>query len=167
MRTVVIDHKNGTRTYVSLDTDSPFTKHSLSVGKNGYVSLRLEGTIQYLHRAIMGLKRGDKRQVHHIDCNKKNNVKANLKVVTQTVNLRCKGPAKTNKAGLKGVVKTRNGRYQASIGCKIGEVSTRKCLGTFATAHEAGLAYDQAALSRFGETFLNFPDEVPNILSVV
>lgn len=164
MTTITIKHRDSTRSQVVIDTNSVFSGKNMAVSKNGYVTIRHEGQIEYLHRAIMGLTRGDRRQVDHVDRNKKNNQRSNLRIVTRTENLRFKGPARTNKLGLKGVCKTRNGRYQALMSERSAGVVTSHCLGTYATSKEAGLAYDRAALARFAGAYLNFPDHVTNNL---
>lgn len=43
---------------------------------------------EYKHRAVKGLKKGDKRVVDHKDRNRSNNAKSNLRVTTQGENLR-------------------------------------------------------------------------------
>ena len=108
----------------------------------------------------MGVLPGDKRQVHHLNDNPKDNRRCNLRIVTASENNRFKGPAKNNSTGLKGVYKLRSGRYRAQISERMDGKSNKKCLGTYVTEKEAGLAYDRAALARFAGAFLNFPDHV-------
>lgn len=126
----------------------------------GYVTLNINGKIEYLHRAIMGLTPGDKRQVDHIDRDKRNNRTSNLRIVSQRENRTSKPPGKHNKTGLKGVVKTRNGRYQASLKVE----GRRYHVGTFATKLEAGLACDRCVISKVAGGYLNFPNHVTNTL---
>ncbi len=44
------------------------------------------GTTQYLHRFLMDLPRGDKRQVDHINHDTLDNRRSNIRVVTQSEN---------------------------------------------------------------------------------
>ena len=65
---------------------------------------------------------------------------------------------KRSSTGYKGVQKARNGKLQAVIGIN----GKRKYIGTFDTAIQAALAYDQAAIKAGRKkSTLNFPDGLP------
>jgi hypothetical protein len=59
-----------------------------SLNGNGYVWRSINGGKQhiYLHRALVGLERGDRRQCDHIDRDKLNNRRSNLRVATSAQN---------------------------------------------------------------------------------
>lgn len=102
----------------------------------------------------MGLKKGDKQVIHHIDHNGLNNDDTNLKVVSAKENsYHRKKHAKNNKSLYKGVWKYFE-RWRACIMYNGKHIS----LGYFDTQEQAAKAYDAKALELFGEfACLNFP----------
>lgn len=103
-----------------------------------------------MHRVIMGLEYGDPRQVDHKDReNTLDNRRQNLRV-TLGQNPQNQGLHKDNTSGFKGVTWSKHAkRWQSQIRANDKEIF----LGRFpADAPElAAMAYDEAALSRFGE----------------
>jgi hypothetical protein len=119
--------------------------------KKGYV---VEGRGKRLSRLVMQdvLKNADGLEVDHIDHNKLNNRKSNLRICTTQQNLQNRKLQRNNKTGYKGVHLTASGRYQARIGIDCEEIH----LGCFDTAKEAAKAYNKAAMEHFGEfAYLN------------
>lgn len=98
-----------------------------------------------LHRLIMNCP--DDMVVDHIDGNKLDNRKSNLRLCSIKENSRNSGVSKRNKLGVKGVSITHCGTYQAQIQVD-GEL---KYLGSFKTIKEASDVYDNAARKYFGE----------------
>ena len=84
--------------------------------------------------------------VDHIDGNKLNNQKSNLRSCTKSQNNYNRGPTKANTSGYKGVF-SKDGRWQAKIRAE----GKQYVLGTFRTREEAAAAYDQAARELHGE----------------
>ncbi len=158
-------------TYTQVDPDVDLTDFKLNVNNRGYILFwdKGNGRMQLLHRHVMGLQPGDKRQVHHINEDKKDNRRANLQIVTCSENNKAKGRIKTNTTGLIGVFKRlRDGKYKAQIGRRENKKLRVRFLGSFWCKNEAGSAYDAAICARGGDYMsLNFPDEVPNALSTV
>jgi hypothetical protein len=107
-----------------------------------------------MHRVILNAPEGS--MVDHIDCNKLNNQRSNLRLCTVAQNNRNILPY--GKSGLKGVeLDKRTGRWRAYVSVN----KKRIHIGVFDTPCEAGLAYDAAARSYFGEFARpNFPNEV-------
>ncbi|MGN6085842.1 AP2 domain-containing protein [Trinickia sp.] len=104
-----------------------------------------------MHRLIVGLKKGDKRIVDHIDGNTLNNCKSNLRITDVLGNNRNKFFT-NNRTGYKGVKKsTHCDRWCAFISVK----RERIYLGTFKSPEEAHEAYKAAAKEHFGE-FANY-----------
>lgn len=91
---------------------------------------------EFLHRFIMGAKVG--QQVDHIDGNPLNNSRSNLRLGTQSENMRNRRPKFGRK--YKGVRKIKDGKFTVMI-----------CVGTFSSEFEAAVAYNAAALKFFGE----------------
>jgi len=119
----------------------------------GYAATRLEGNIVYMHRFILNAVAG--QEVDHIDNNKLNNQRANLRVVTRGINNQNR--RRQNLTGLIGVKFLKHrGTYQA----RINHEGFHYHLGTFKTSEEAAKAYDEKALDLYGPlALLNFPNE--------
>ena len=101
-----------------------------------------------MHRMIMGLCKGDKREVDHINGNKLDNRRQNLRICTRRENNFNMPLQSSNKSGYKGVHQhKRDGKWEAmiSVGGK------RYWLGRFNTAEEAYAKYCEAAPRLHGE----------------
>lgn len=111
-----------------------------------------------LHRVI-GERMGIAGQVDHRDRNGLNCARKNLRPASARQNMANQSPRIDNASGYKGVSWfPRDSKWRARI--KAG--STHRTIGYFSTKEEAARAYDEAALSEFGEfAFLNFPTGEP------
>lgn len=101
-----------------------------------------------MHRYIMDAKKGE--QVDHINGNKLDNRRENLRIANASTNKANCGLRSNNKSGYKGVYKAsgkRNKQWTASIKVNYEKIS----LGYFFTPEEAALAYNEAAVKHFGE----------------
>jgi hypothetical protein len=95
----------------------------------------------------------DDMVVDHINGNRFDNRKKNLRICTQKQNMQNMRTTK-QKVGLKGVRTWGNGKF----GAKIVVNGKPLWLGTFNTSKEAALAYDAAARKHFGEfACTNYP----------
>lgn len=111
-----------------------------------------------MHRLIMGLTPNDKNlYVDHINRNKLDNRKENLRIVTHAQNLYNRKAFSNSTSGYKGVHK------HTYISKKTGKKITKYKVvihKEFDTAEEAALAYNKVAKELFGEyAYLN---DVPN-----
>ncbi len=109
-----------------------------------------------MHRAILGLKKGDKLESDHRDHNGLNNRRSNLRLCTHSQNCMNRKLQKDVTSKYKGVCwnKKRN-KWTAEIR-KDGK---KHYLGCFDSEIEAAKVYDKRATELFGEfAYLNFPE---------
>lgn len=111
----------------------------------GYAFAAVSGHLVLMQRLIMGMSWGS--QVDHKDGNPLNNQKSNLRVCTQSENMMNKSLQKNNTSGVKGVSKTKNGKWTARV------TKNHRCyyLGTFDTKMEAVMAYNKKAKKLYGD----------------
>lgn len=123
-------------------------------GIPGYAVRTSNGNRLYMHRVILNLTCENKVEVDHINGNGLDNRRCNLRICNRMQNRRNCRPQSLNTSGYKGVYHSRK-KWRARI-----EVSGKKIdLGTYETAEEAAIAYDQAAKFYQGEfAWLNFPN---------
>jgi hypothetical protein len=107
----------------------------------------------YMHRTIMLPDPG--QQIDHINGDKLDNRRANLRICTNSQNGRNRPAPTTNTSGFKGVSwNKKRGLWLAKI--HDGEY---RWLGCFALKEDAAQAYDEAARDHFGKfAYLNFPE---------
>ncbi len=96
----------------------------------------------YLHRVIMHAAVKEGQQVDHINRDKLDCRRANLRAVTQAENARNVGLAKNNPSGYRGVSKHVGGKWRARVGAKH--------LGLFDTAEAADCAARGYRLVHYG-----------------
>ncbi len=96
----------------------------------------------------MNAKKGE--VVDHINRNKLDNRRANLRICTQSQNLMNRGKTKANTSGYKGVTRYR-GKWLAQIGFKDGAKRRYIHIAKFDNAIEAAQAYYAVALQIAGE----------------
>ncbi len=145
-------------TYTQIDADVDLSDFTLRKNNAGYIVVN-NGTScsPFLHRWVMGLEKGDKRQVHHINGDRTDNKRCNLEVVTCTENNRARGRMMNNTSGLIGVYKRlNNGKYVAYIGRRENGKRKKRNLGAYWDKDEAGKAYDTAVRARGGIGVCNF-----------
>lgn len=134
--------------------------YPLIAGIKWYVLKSLRNTYaqsgdgRLMHRLIAGAT-SDAVKVDHRDNDGLNNVRENLRIGTQSQNLANQRKQEGCQTPYKGVCTvTGSKKFRAMIG-KDGK---REYLGSFATAEEAGRAYDARAIELFGPfAKLNFP----------
>lgn len=121
-----------------------------STHTQGYISTRLNGVSYLTHRLVWAWLHGEDPahfQVDHIDGNRLNNTRKNLRLATAAQNSFNSKTRKHNRGGVKGVRFMPNGRYQA----RIRKSGVTHALGTFDTIEQAAQAYENAAIQLHGE----------------
>jgi hypothetical protein len=74
-------------------------------------------TTRGMHREVLGLGFGDGLMSDHIDHDRLNNTRANLRVVTNAENQQNRaGASSLNSSGLRGVARHRSGKWRAYVG---------------------------------------------------
>lgn len=121
-------------------------QYSWSINKNKhYANAKIGRKLVKMHRLIMGYPQ---LQVDHINHNRLDNRRSNLRLCTNQQNCFNRRPYSNNKCGYKGVSWLENRkRYVANIFID-GKV---KRLGSFKDVREAALAYNDGAKELFGE----------------
>lgn len=115
-----------------------------------YWHIGVNGRGYKCHRIVWALLKNQdpgEWNIDHIDGDGLNNSPDNLRIATQSQNLRNKGAQKNSKSGIKGVSMHACGKWTARI--KAG--GKYKHLGLFRTTIEAATAYAKAAAQYHGE----------------
>jgi hypothetical protein len=121
-----------------------------SVKKDGYRYIAMKGKRRYLaHRIAWALVTGEwpDRQIDHINGIRGDNRFVNLRLATNSENMRNRPMVRSNQTGFKGVSRTPIGRFSAKIGVN----GKSFYLGTFDTAEAAATAYAAASVKHHGE----------------
>jgi len=130
--------------------DAHYFNKGVHIASGGYVGC---GSI-LVHRLILGLSNGDKKRADHINRNRLDNRRENLRLCDARGNA-------ANRAGYPGSSKFKGVTFRRSCGKWEAAIRTRgktRYLGVFIAEEDAARVYDTAALELFGEfAFLNFP----------
>lgn len=117
----------------------------------GYRLVGLLGSKHSVHRILYEMDRGpipEGLQIDHIDQNKGNNSRNNLRLATNAENCRNTGMRSTNTSGFKGVSWYRaRSKWRADIRYQGRSIY----LGSFDTKEQASAAYTAAAINYHGE----------------
>lgn len=122
--------------------------HAGSVAKNGYRSIRVDGTLYYAHRLAFVWMNGDcPNQIDHKDRNRSNNAWNNLRAANHSQNQANQKISRKNTSGAKGVSWLKvDKKWRAYITVN----GVKKHLGRFDNRSEAIAAYAEAASEKFG-----------------
>jgi len=134
---------------------------SWSLNSKGYVGRKCNKTTLRLHRAIFEKHYGtipEDKEIDHVDQDKLNNRKSNLRLCSHAENQRNRKVYKNNKLGVKGVC-IHQGKYQANIRFN----SKLIYLGYFNTLAEAAIVYNIGSIL-FHQGYANLNQYRVNIL---
>ena len=135
-------------------------KYNWHVSKFGYVTHSTKDKfhttiITKMHKLIMGTKID--LLIDHINGNKLDNRRSNLRFCTKRQNCMNSKIPKNNTSGYKGVHKHIH-RKRIYWRARIGTNMSRLLIGSYNTPLEAALAYDKSAIKYYGKfARLNFP----------
>lgn len=138
----IIPIVGGAITIIDAEDYNRLSKYIWYLSGDNYVSTPVGDEWWYIHRLILNIYPGDKRYVDHRDFNHLNNCKYNLCVCSSMQSGRNRRRHKDSKSKYKGVMLHRN-KFMARI--------EQDYLGLYNTELEAAIAYNVAALQRFGE----------------
>ena len=113
---------------------------------NGYLMCGKRHARQFLHRLILGIPVGDKRVVDHINGDKLNNRRENLRVATQSENIHKRKSASDASGRFRGITKV-GARFRATI---MKNYKTYH-VGVFDTEVDAARARDAKAVELYGD----------------
>ena len=157
MKEIDVSTPNYPNTYVLVDDDDYIwlSKWKWTAKKDGncvYASrkIRTADNKRYMllmHRDILGLKKGDRLGVDHINHNGLDNRKSNIRICTSQQNCFNRRSHLNSASQYKGICLSRNGRWRARI-FKEGRLLS---LGSFISEIDAALAYNKNAQELFGE----------------
>ena len=140
--------KNNGIAIVDADDFEHLSKFKWCLSGGGYAMrgalINNKWTTRYMHHEILGETKG--RQIDHIDRNKLNNRKCNLRFVTRSQNQQ-NYIRKDNTSGVIGVYKHKASNKWAAQTYKKGKIVF---LGYFDDKADAAKAYDSAVLKHFG-----------------
>jgi hypothetical protein len=146
MREIKLHGMRGDGKYSLVDDDiaeRPYvTENRWTLDRSGYVVMSSGNYL--LHRVV--LQPGKGQVVDHINHDKLDNRRINLRICTSKENLRNRVVHKNNMSGIKGV-RAHGRKFLARISAD----GTNHYLGLFPTREEAAAAYDVAAKELFGE----------------
>lgn len=113
------------------------------IGNHGYAAARIEKQTVTMHRLLLGPGVG---VVDHINRDKLDNRRTNLRRVPPGVNIANSGPRRSSASGVKGVRRSRGGRWHAQISLR----GKLLFLGAFNTREEAAAAYAFVYSAEYG-----------------
>ena len=115
-----------------------------SINKRGYLNARIDGKLRLLHRVVM--QSPSHLLIDHIDGDKMNNQRSNLRKATYAENMANLGVRKDSVTQIKGVTK-KGDKWRA----RIQHQGKQYDLGTYDSVKEASKAYKEKAIELFGD----------------
>jgi len=123
-----------------------------AIRDNGYRTINIQNKSYLAHRIAWLMTTGEwpSAEIDHINRNREDNRRSNLRLATHAENMRNGTKLNTNKSGYVGVSLRRTAKvlkWRALIGID----GKNKCLGSYATPEEAAAAYRAAKPIYHGE----------------
>lgn len=134
----------GKETLLSIEDQLLVANKKLSLCRMGYVMIWKDSKTQYLHRVIAGAILKDEF-VDHINGDKLDNRRENLRICTQQQNLCNRKKRADSKQKYKGIRQVGK-KFQALINID----GKKKIIGFYTNEEEAARAYNEKALKLYG-----------------
>ncbi len=133
------------------------SRYTWTAQRGGYAARREKGRLIYMHREIVQAPPG--MVVDHIDGNRQNNLRSNLRICTRRENTQNRAKRIGCVSRFKGIsCEKHSGKWRARA-YLAGEYFRS---GLIADEVQAARAYDRFAVELFGEfAYLNFPEDWP------
>lgn len=141
---LTVKTKSGDTIMTDLDDFDQLNKYSWCVSKTGYAVANIGNKVTKMHRYILGVK-NTCEVVDHINGNKLDNRKENLRICTQAENSRNK--TISNEYGVPGIRLTKHGKFNVRITVNKNEIH----IGNYSTLKEAIDARLEAERNYYGE----------------
>ncbi len=135
---LIIKTKSGSKIIADLEDYKKLSKYSWCISKTGYAVCNTGKKVVRMHRYILDAEPG--KVIDHINHNKLDNRKKNLRICSQQENLRNVKPCKTSQTGEVGIRITKGGKFNARITHNKKEIH----IGNFETLSEAVAARIEA-----------------------
>lgn len=145
---------------IMIDDEFKVDKYYFYLSGNGYVHVIHKKTKEreLLHRVVLGFKKRDGKISDHINRNRSDNRRSNLRRVSQTQNVL----NRSNRKKYRGIFVKRWGKSNIAYGAVLKVNYKAIHLGTYKTEEDAARAYDKEAIKRYGKNaclFINFPTD--------
>jgi len=117
---------------------------------HGYWKIRIDNRGHYAHRLAWLYMIGEypANLIDHINRNGLDNRLANLRCADRSGNMANTGAHRNNKLGVRGVCRLPSGKYLVQCGPA---GAPDRYVGVFSSLQEAGLAFEEASIRRYGE----------------
>jgi len=132
---------------LSVEDQPLLSLYTWSKNNRGYFHAKIYGKIVLLHRKVMDMGEDDERIVDHINGDRSDNRRENLRIGTYAENMMNKGTNKSSKSGHKGV--TWDKRRKKWI-VRIQHEGIQEHLGSFNDVNAAITVYKKRADELFG-----------------
>ena len=137
---------NNNKFLVDYDDFEKVSKYSWCISKTGYAVANIKGKVIKMHRYILNVT-GPDVVIDHINGNKLDNRKVNLRLCTSRENTLNSSTSKNNKLGVLGISTTREGKFRARIYVYGKEIN----LGHYKNIEDAIIARQKAEEQYFKE----------------
>lgn len=145
----IIPLTRGKKTIIDDQDFDRISKYKWCIHCDSYAVTSINGKIVMMHRFL--LKTPEGFDTDHINGNKLDNRRSNLRIVTRSQNMANTRIRRSNKSGYKGVFYFKFGHRSKRWKAKIKVNYKMIDLGYFLTKEEAAKVYNLAAVKHFGE----------------